>query len=66
MNEKPIDKLRAFLTDREAKGHCMWLSAHRRYSCYHTAKEGLDFISAAGNPCTLEDWATCPLNKEGR
>jgi len=59
---KPIDYVR-LISEHKLCPHClagfMDENLNNRVTC---GKANLTFV--VGLPCTVEDWKTCPLNKE--
>jgi len=74
MNQKPLDTIKRVMIEREAMNLCRYLSekihtvhtSHSIYWCSHSVVKDLEDLPGAIFPCTVEDWATCPLNKEAK
>ena len=67
---KPIDKVKEVREDREGRGLCPSLEEYIHsqlltvYWCTHPRVEFWGKQLHGDQPCKLEDWAVCPLNKE--
>ena len=67
--KKPIDRVKETIANREAMGLCQWLLdfprfVYSRYRCKKVVMGNNEDLQAGDEPCKLEDWVVCPLNKE--